>query len=53
MDAEWISRSFERVLRRDRAITVALLILVVGNSWAYILLGGGLEMPSMMTARGT
>jgi len=52
MDAEWISRTFERVLRRDRAITIALLILVVGNSWAYILAGGGSEMPSMMTAGG-
>ena len=53
MDAEWISRSFERLLRRDRAISVALLILVVGNSWAYILLGGGLEMTRMMTATRT
>ena len=53
MDAEWISCSVERVLRRDRVISVALLILVVGNSWAYILLGSGLETPSMMTTRGT
>jgi len=53
VDAEWISCSVERVLRRDRAISVALLILVVGSSWAYILLGSGLETPSMMTARGT
>ena len=52
MDAEWISRSFERVLRHDRAITVALLIFIAGTSWAYILLGGGLEMPSMMTGMG-
>ena len=52
MDVEWINRSFERVLRHDHAIIVVLLISVVANSWAYILLGGGLEMPSMMTVRG-
>jgi len=52
MDAEWISHTFERVLRRDRAITIALLILVVCNSWAYILSGGGSEMPTMITAGG-
>ena len=52
MDAEWISRSFERVLRHDRAITIALLIFIAGSSWAYILLGGGLEMPSTMTGIG-
>jgi len=49
MDAERINRSFERVLRHDRAITIALLIFIAVSSWAYILLGGGLEMPSMMT----
>ena len=52
MDAEWISRSFERVLRHERAITVALLIFIAGSSWTYILLGGGLEMPSTMTGIG-
>ena len=37
MDAERINRSFERVLRHDRAITIALLIFIAVSSWAYIL----------------
>ena len=52
MGAEWIRHPLERVLRGDRTITVALLILVAGGSWGYIFLGAGMELPDMVTTRG-
>lgn len=42
---------FERLLRHDRAITIASLIVVAGGAWAYLFSGAGMEMPGMMTAR--
>ncbi|MEE9255176.1 MAG: DUF2182 domain-containing protein [Pseudomonadales bacterium] len=36
--------AFERVLRHDRRVVVAALLVVIGLSWSYILLGAGMDM---------
>ena len=38
--------AFERLLRRDRAVTVAALALLCALTWAYIAIGAGLGMPA-------
>jgi predicted metal-binding membrane protein len=39
--------ALERVLRRDRAVTLVALIVASLLAWAYILLGAGMDMASM------
>jgi predicted metal-binding membrane protein len=38
---------FEAVLRRDRAVVVAILVGVIALAWIYILLGAGTGMTAM------
>ena len=36
--------ALEAVLRRDRRVVLAALIVVIAVSWAYLLAGAGMEM---------
>ena len=40
-----MSRALEAVLRRQRLLTVAALVLLVLLAWAWLLLGAGMAMP--------
>ena len=43
--------NLERLLKHDRAIVMAGLVVVIALSWAYLLSGAGMNMPAMdMTA---
>jgi predicted metal-binding membrane protein len=41
----------EAVLRRDRTVVVAALVMVVGLSWLWIALGAGMEMSAVEMTR--
>jgi predicted metal-binding membrane protein len=41
----------EAVLRRDRAVVVAALVMVIGLSWLWIALGAGMEMSAVEMTR--
>lgn len=47
MDQAIAPSTLERVLRRDRAVTLAALLGASLLAWAYILLGAGMDMASM------
>ena len=49
--AEQATSAFEAVLRRDRAIVVAALALVIALSWAWIAIGAGTEMSAIDMTR--
>lgn len=39
--------ALERLLRRDRAVVVFALLVVIAAAWLYLLLGAGVDMPDM------
>ena len=41
----------EAVLRRDRTVVVAALVMVIGLSWLWIALGAGMEMSAVEMTR--
>jgi predicted metal-binding membrane protein len=43
----------EAVLRRDRAVVVAILVVAITLAWIYILLGAGTDMTAMAMVQGS
>jgi predicted metal-binding membrane protein len=44
--------ALERVLRRDRALVLTVLVIVVTLAWVYLLLGSGLDVRAMPVGMG-
>jgi predicted metal-binding membrane protein len=47
-----VAPALERVLRRDRALVLTALVIVVTLAWVYLLLGAGLDVRAMPVGMG-